>query len=273
LGQKAHDDAKTPKATLNDFGYQVSEVCTLKCVHCHEAVPYLSSKVRLPKETIVRDIKTLSEACQFLHRLDFVGGEPFAHAELAEIIREVTALPKIGYIALFTNGTSIPSDKLCEALRNDRIIVTVSDYRQDNNLTEAQAAKIDLTIERLKAHNVNYIVIPDRYWFDMNGFEKGDLSDEKLEKNFAQCFMAACHRVYDGTLYHCPYQAAGVKLGKFEKRDCVEIHKHTPEALVEELNKFDRAKMTEACRYCNLPKGPKEVIAGKQLDRRPARES
>jgi hypothetical protein len=61
------------------------------------------------------------------------------------------------------------------------------------------------------------------------------------------------------------YQSSGIKLGKLEKRDIVEIHSFSTEELIKELNRFDRASFIDACRYCNIPKGIKEVIAGKQL--------
>ena len=261
----------TKGSTFNDVGYLLGEVCTLNCEHCHEAVPYLNSTTRLPKETVIGDINKLVDSCSFLHRLDLVGGEPFAHPDIVEIVAEVSRNSKIGYIGVFTSGTSLPSVELCRVLKNDRIIVTVSDYSHNNNLTEKQVDKIHRTVEMLKEHDVNFIVIPDRYWFDMNGYEKGDVPEEKLKENFSHCFMAACHRIYDGTLYHCPYQAAGIKLGKLEKRDCIDIHEHTPEQLVAELDKFDKATLIDACRYCNLPMGPTEVIAGRQIERRVVR--
>jgi hypothetical protein len=76
----------TGGSTLNDLGYMVGEVCTLKCEYCNEGLPYLTSRNRLPRETIIRDIRAISQACSFLHRLALVGGEPFTHPELAEII-------------------------------------------------------------------------------------------------------------------------------------------------------------------------------------------
>jgi len=100
---------------------------------------------------------------------------------------------------------------------------------------------------------------------DISGFEKHHTPDAELAANFSHCFLAACHRMYDGTLYHCAYQCNGVKLGKFAKSDVVDIHTMTTEKLITELNDFDRTPFINACRYCNIPKGAKEVIAGKQV--------
>src|SRR5574337_372938 len=67
-------------------------------------------------------------------------------------IKEMRKLPGIGYIAVFTNGTIMPSDELCAALASERIIVTNSDYSQ--SLNDAQKQKIKDTIEKLKRHGV-----------------------------------------------------------------------------------------------------------------------
>lgn len=255
-------------STFNDVGYMLGEVCTLKCEHCHEGVPYLGSNERLPKETVLRDIRKLTSASRFIHRLDLVGGEPFSHPQITDIVQELVTVPKIGYIGVFTSGTSVPKPELCEALRHERIIVTVSDYSHDNNLTDKQMDKIHRTVEMLQAHDVNFVVYPDRYWVDINGYDKGDVPEERLEEHFSNCFLAACHRIYDGTLYHCPYQAGGIKMDKFAKRDVVDIHEHSTIELVAELDKFENTKVIDACRYCNLPKGPTEVTAGRQLERK-----
>jgi len=268
LAQQATSSDIAVGSRLNDVGYLLGEVCTLKCEHCLESVPYLYSPTRLPKSTVMRDIQKLANSCKFLHRLDLVGGEPFAHPEFIDIVREVVTIPKIGYIGVFTNGTAVPSEELCEVLRHDRIIVTVSDYSDKNNLSEKQTAAIRRTIEKLAAHDVNFVVYSDRYWVDINGYSKNDVPEQKLRDNFAHCFLAACHRMYDGTLYHCPYQASGIKLGKFEKRDCIDIHQLTSEQLAVALDDFEHAAFIDACRYCNLPKGACEVPAGRQLKHR-----
>lgn len=268
LAQQANSSDITVGSSLNDVGYLLGEVCTLKCEHCLESVPYLYNTTRLPKSTVICDIRKLVDSCKFLHRLDLVGGEPFTHPELADIIREIVTIPKIGYIGVFTNGTAVPSDDLCEVLRHDRIIVTVSDYSDENNLTEKQTVTIHRTTEMLNAHDVNVVVYSDRYWVDINGYSKNQISDQILKDNFAHCFLAACHRMYDGTLYHCPYQASGIKLGKLEKRDCIDIQQLTSEQLTIALDEFDRAAFIDACRYCNVPKGACEVPAGRQLKRR-----
>ena len=252
-------------SSFNEFGYLVSEVCSLECKHCLEAVPYLPNKEILPKEVILKDIRKMVNACRFLHRLDLVGGEPFLHPEFTLLVGEILKIERIGYIGIFTNGTVVPDDILCRTLKNPRIIVTVANYGE--TLPEKFREKIFLTLEKLREHDVQYFHYSDRYWFDINAFELNNATNNQLAANYANCFLAACRRMYDGRLFHCPYQCNGDKLRKFNGsgKDCLDIHNFTDEELVIELDKFEKVPFINACRYCSIPTGAAEVTAGEQL--------
>jgi hypothetical protein len=252
-------------STFNEFGYLLSEVCTLQCKHCLEAVPYLPGKEILPRVTVLQDIRKMAEACRFIHRLDLVGGEPFLYPDFHELVADIRAMERIGYIGVFTNGTVVPDDALCRALSSERIIVTVANYGE--TLSEKLRAGIELTLERLREHGIQYFHYSDRYWFDINSFTPNNLPDQQLAANYANCFLAACRRMYDGRLYHCPYQCNGVKLGKFESGvvDYLDIRPLSIEKLARELDRFDQAAFIDACRYCSIPTGAAEVTAGEQL--------
>jgi hypothetical protein len=251
------------RASLNSVGYQLGAVRTIQCEHCLEAVPLLDSSKRLSRETIVKDLRKLLSSCKFLHRLDIVGGEPFSHPEITESIQNILTIPKIGYVAVFTNGTRLPRAELCDVLRSDRVYVSVSDYGE---CLPAKVRKtIAVTLGIFNNQGLKILSYPDRYWVDISGFEKYHTPDAEHVVNFSHCFLAACHRMYEGTLHHCAYQCNGVKPGKFAKKDAVDIHTKTTKELITELNDFDRTPFIKACRYCNIPKGVKAVITGKQI--------
>lgn len=256
-------DIKTDGSTFNSVGYLISEWCNLKCAQCCEAVPYLNSKEMVSINEIVADLKKLTASIKFLHRLDIVGGEPFAHRNITAIIQEIKKLPGIGYIAVFTNGTIMPSDELCAALVSERIIVTTSDYSR--SLDDAKKEKIKNTIEKLKRHGVQVVHIADRYWFDLIRFKRNVVNDQELERNYRDCFLESCRRLYKGTLFHCAVQANGVKLGRIPKTNVVELHTADAEEIRRQLDAFECERFIESCRYCALPVGAKEVQAAMQL--------
>ena len=254
---------KSEGAALNSVGYLVSEWCNLRCAQCCEAVPYLDSKDRVTTADVVADLTRLTASIKFLHRLDLVGGEPFAHKEITDIVRAVRALPGIGYIAVFTNGTIMPSDELCEALVSERIIVTNSDYSQ--SLDDNKRAKIVATVAKLRRFGVKVVQIADRYWFDLINFTPNGVDEARLASVYSECFLECCRRLHRGTLYHCTVQANGIKLGALEKANVVEIHDADPAVIAEQLSAFENERFIEACRNCALPAGAREVVAAQQL--------
>lgn len=254
---------KSEGASFNSVGYLVGEWCNLKCAQCCEAVPYLDSKQMVSVEEIVSDLRKLTASIRFLHRLDIVGGEPFAHKEIVGIIEEVKKLPGIGYIAVFTNGTIMPSDELCDALISERIIVTNSDYSQ--SLDDGKRAKIARTVKKLRSRGVKVIQITDRYWFDLINFKPNGANDRILQKNYADCFLESCRRLYRGTLYHCAFQANGIKLGLIPRVNVVDLGQGSAEEVSERLENFEHEKFIDSCHYCALPIGAKETVAALQL--------
>ncbi len=254
---------KPEGAELNSVGYLVSEWCNLRCAQCCEAVPYLDSKDMVTTADVVADLTRLTASIKFLHRLDIVGGEPFAHKEITDIVHAVRALPGIGYIAVFTNGTIMPSDELCKALVSERIIVTNSDYSQ--SLDDNKRAKIVATVEKLRRFGVKVVQIADRYWFDLINFTPNGVPEDRLASVYSECFLECCRRLHRGTLYHCTVQANGIKLGALEKANVVEIHDAAPAVIAEQLSAFEHERFIEACRSCALPAGAREVVAAQQL--------
>lgn len=265
MAQREVPFASATGASFNEFGYLLSEVCTLKCEHCLEAVPYLPAKEILPAEVVLRDLRKMVAACRFIHRLDLVGGEPFIHPQLTELLHEIRKIERIGYIGVFTNGTVVPSDALCAELRSERIIVTVADYGA--SLAPTLRSKIATTLEKLQHLGIQHFHYSDRYWFDINAFEPRQLDEKTLTRNYTNCFLAACRRMYNGVLYHCPYQCNGVKLNKVpdHPEDSIHIHDLSNSELAAALERFEGRKFIEACRYCSIPAGADEVTAGKQL--------
>ena len=52
-------------ASFTWFGYIVGQACTLNCVHCCEAVPFLKNHRFVPKEVILSDVQKVVTAADF----------------------------------------------------------------------------------------------------------------------------------------------------------------------------------------------------------------
>ncbi len=265
INQFKSDDGKTTDK-IRMIGYILGNICSLKCKNCCECIPYFEADKRafVPADEIIRDIQHLSSACDFLTILEFVGGEPFMHPELKDVLQRVLAMKKVGIIHVFTNGTVVPGDDLCEVMRNERIMIYISNYQ--SALEGERKERRNKTIEKLGAHGVTYKVGRKEDWLDYRSFDQRNYSEDELERNFADCFLNECNRLYKGTLYTCPHQYAGVNLGKLKPVDgTVRIYEYDPDQLSEELERFRSIKTLDACRYCKLPYNAEKAVSGEQV--------
>lgn len=262
------EDRRNLKNKYNKFfGYICGKVCTLRCENCCELVPYYHEKSQVCADILLRDCKRLAAASQFNLFIELVGGEPFLHLELPEILEELLKIPNVGYIKVFTNGTVIPSDKLIGVLKNKRLVVVISNYM--DTITGKLADNLKATRKRLEDENIPYIFSFAQTWLDFpTKFEYVGKKEGRLEKDFEDCYLAECKRLYNGLLFRCPHHYAGVQMGKLDglKEEFLDIWSYdSVSELSEGLYEFLSVPYLEACKYCTLPYYAEEVPAAKQL--------
>lgn len=246
-------------------GYALGNICTLQCKNCCESVPYMPKESRrlVPWEEAMKDIRKMSRACRFLTLLEFIGGEPFLHPDFWRILKEVKQIRNIGIIHVFTNGTVVPDEKLCNELSDERITVYLSNYQA--TLPGKFLEKIRQTQQKLDGHGVQYFFGKKQNWMDFSQYEQVN-TDAELKQAFADCFLHNCNRLQEGTLYVCAHQYAGIKLGKLgECGETVKIHNYTDEELGMRLEEMKRWEAIDACKYCTMPYKAKTVLSGEQL--------
>lgn len=248
------------------IGYILGQYCTLRCRFCFEGVPRIPKPVFTAAETVLLDVQKFARGCHFLKYVELIGGEPFMHPEFKKILRGLLELENIGYIQIFTNATVVPDEELIEILKSPRIIVQVSDYYEfvDDN----RKKKIDTAKEIIVREGIQHKFIANSSWMDMNCFEKLDKSPEAVQECLRSCALANCHRLFQGILYKCPHQYAGVQQGKLKllEGEYVEIHRFSDEQLAKELAALKKIEYLDACEHCSIIDGPVEVPPGEQMD-------
>lgn len=265
VGKYSGSGAIKKSSKFDWFGYIVSQKCTLRCEHCCEHVPYLNGKGFTSVEEILRDVETIAKSSEFIKFVELIGGEPLLHPKIEALLSGLLAIDNIGYIKSFTNGTIIPSDSLCEIMRNPRFMLQVSNY--EYSTTGKLLDNILKTREKLDRMGIRYIHTRDFEWLDFTNFNHHDASVEYLEDAFEKCFLKNCHRVYKGVLYRCPHQYAGHQTGAIEVPEGELVHIHAPgdEMLGTVLENFENLTYIDACSKCELAFSPKPVPAGLQL--------
>ena len=210
---------------LKMIGYVLGQVCTLNCAQCCESIPYFPKEMRkqVPTESVINDIQKVTSGIEFLTILEFVGGEPFLHKGLAEIMRTVLTIDNVGLINVFTNGTVLPTDELCKVLNHKKVTVYVSNYT--SSLSDSHKEKVEATEKKLTYFGVNYLFGDAKRWFDFHGYDLVCDDETLLPDRYTNCFIRTCNRLHNGVLYHCAHHYAGDVLGVIPKgRDVVRIH-------------------------------------------------
>lgn len=261
LRQRAKDESGViintggSKRTVT-IGYALGNICSLNCKFCFESVPLYTTdkKYFVETDSVIKDIQRVAQASEYITFVEFIGGEPFLHKGLPEIVKFCLRVSNIAYVHVFTNGTIRPSNALLEALKNERASVYISNYT--GFLTLEQEKKVQETKRILKDNGILHMHGGEKKWFDMSNYDYHDESIEALEKRYADCQTHNCNRLHNGVLYVCPHHFAGVNLGKFQESNTIHIHELDDVALVDALDQFKEMKSADACKYCDMPDAP-----------------
>lgn len=248
-------------------GYILGQVCTLKCECCCEGIPFVKNAGFVKAADVISDLEKLVEACEYLERLEFIGGEPLLHPELARILKAALTMKKVGYLYVFTNGSVVPDDELCLVLKNPRLVVHISNY--NDQWPENLPNNIAAVKEKFAQHGIKYIFLENSSWLDISRFDANGLDAAALEREFAKCFINHCHRLHNGILYRCPHQFAGIQLEELKpvQGQYIDLATVAPEELAEALDDFENLKFLDSCGHCSMPVGPRQVPVGKQVAR------
>jgi len=251
---------------LSLVAYGLGTICTLKCEHCAEGIPYVPIEKRafVPIDIVKKDITRLADACDYIVRLDFCGGEPLTHPHIDEIINCSLEIKNIGSFYVITNGTVVPSNEICVALRNPRIKVIISDYT--GQLSARYERNIVKTIEKLTEAGVAVEQRRNLVWSDMNSFESRGLSMKQMENAYESCLLVNSRRLHNGILYPCLHYFAGVQTGKImcDPNECLHIHDVHTDKLSEAIQKYLHKTFVSACDCCMAPFDALEVPAAQQ---------
>lgn len=178
----------------------VTNRCTLKCEHCSAWMQYFQNPMNTDLKTILETYNLLLSQIDWTDELVIMGGEPFLHLELSEIIKGVAENPitqtKVGHLVLITNGTIVPKQEVLETIKKYNVNVWISNYKE-------QSVNLDKLVPELDKNSIDYIVMDIKWWSNVMRLITGD--EEKENKsllNRKRC-ITRCRTVKDGRFYLC----------------------------------------------------------------------
>jgi hypothetical protein len=200
------------------FGILITLNCSLKCKRCSVLVPYLKKKYDPPIELLRDSLDAYFKIVNKTGTIDISGGETFlcgtkSNFRLGEILEYLTATYSGRYdrIRIFTNGTTVPSDELCEVFKKisdvKPLLIVIDDYG-------VNSTKIDEIAEKLK----HYDITPDIRdysskslhcdgWVDLKPSKEKLRSKEQTKIQYSKCawprLLGGNQIIFDGAIFLC----------------------------------------------------------------------
>lgn len=239
----------------------ITDYCTLRCKECAAAIPYLKDRVCSDTEMVIKDIEKLLSNVDEMICIEFIGGEPLLHPELDKLIHYACKNDKIRMVELTTNATILPDKKLVDELKDDKVIIQISNYKNE-------VQKIDEFKELCSLNEIKLKILDMEKWYSYGNPIKKNRSRSELKYSYYYCNDSSmCRTVYDGKLFVCGRAAALYAMGK-QIDDSSYLDIRNIELTGETIKKFFMEKQwANACDFCDASRDFLKVVAvAEQVD-------
>ena len=251
----------TRKQTPMNFVYMTNSQCTLRCKECHTYIPYFSQDMQymVDFETFKIEIDKLLKSLDIIPSFRFQGGETLLVKDLAKMVEYACSKKQIQHIQIIANGTVVPSAELIEAMKNPKVLLSLSDYSCNEELRNR--LKYDEIIKLCEAKGVNvkhWLTKAGDLWVGRNYIKDNDKIDKELAiKNLAVCHCSNSPKVimfYRGKLYICPpavYLANANPNFNIPEDEVIDVVNTPSKQLTQKINKLFSKEYYTLCGRCN----------------------
>ncbi len=230
----------------------VTEKCTLACSHCNMFMPHFTSPNHRSIDIIKSDIDSFFNIVDYVSVFHLVGGEPFLHPQIEDIIKHVLSnyIDKIDKFIITTNATILPKESTLELLRTNDVILSVSDYTDELEHIQVKVKKV---LDSYKSNDINHYVRTEIEWYDFGDLRiSNGMTPNQLIEHFDRC-TAPFRGLNDGKFYYCHLNTSAVRTNLFplNDNDYLKIDNVSKEELLKfDLGYTDLGYIT-FCQNCN----------------------
>lgn len=206
------------KVVLSEVHIAVTTACTLNCKYCNMYMPFHKNHIlTLKPEEVKEQIQLLFTYVDRVSNLILIGGETLLYQELDQVIRYICECyrQRVGNIEIVTNGTVLPKAPLLEVLKENQVLVSMSNYQLNAKYQE----KFEQVKQLFAQNGVKSYSNADLQWKDFAfPYRKLNLSDAQAYEN-----MNLCNPVFrgfnDSKLYFCHLVWSANKAGIYQEQD------------------------------------------------------
>lgn len=232
--------------------FVINQKCTLKCLHCGQYINHYSPEERInfSIERIKRDIDRISEAVDVIGYVSIIGGEPFLHPALNDIIDHLLTKANFGVIGVTTNGIcKIDAGHLAK-LNNDRIRLIFSDYTAA--LSDKHRRLFSKNIRQVSESGISFTV-GQPLWSTPASLRNLNLSEATRVSMKSGCnSTVSCKTVQNGVYYPCS-TTAGIgshQLADYPDDWVIIDETQSSEELRKKILYVDERHFYESCNHC-----------------------
>lgn len=234
----------------------ITSKCNLKCKSCNMFMPYYDSPRHKSFEEIKDDIDAYFKWVDNLQLLNILGGEPFLHPNIVEIIEYIGDRyykKYIEHIEFFSNGTIKLSEEILSACKKYDIGIQVSDY---SNKLEYLKEKVEEFIQTLSQNNIQVRRNISDKWLDF-GYpnERNNLRHEEEMIGFFDKCRAPFRGLNNKKIYYCHLSSSAIQCNLFTENsnDYFDLSQYD-ESKKRELTEFDLGYNNNGyisfCKHC-----------------------
>lgn len=230
----------------------VTERCTLACSYCNMFMPHYEAPIHRELDIIKSDVDSYFKIVDYVSVFHLVGGEPFLYPNIEDIIEYILKnyIHKIDKLIITTNGTILPKQSTLDLLKENDVILSVSDYT--DKLPHIQK-KVLRVLDTYKSQNINHYVRNEIEWYDFGDLRiKKNLTTDELIKHFDSC-TAPFRGLNDGKFYYCHLNTSAVRTNLFplNNNDYVSINDVSKEDLIKFDLGYTNLGYVTFCDNCN----------------------
>ena len=240
----------------------INQRCSLKCKYCTSYMNEydVQERVDFPLQQICNDINTFFGAVDMVGTITVMGGEPFMHKDISQIIQCLCKWDNFGLISIATSGTWPIQPEQLEGLHDKRVNISFSNYTE--SITENQKEMYYRNIETVKQSGVYYTAgefSPE--WIIPTSLTNKYFSDEEITSKKSRCIH--WHQIKNGKVHPCDFANSIYSLHIADyTSDYVDLNRNTTrEELREELKCYIDRPFYESCRHHGYLKGEKRLTA------------
>lgn len=228
----------------------LTERCTLRCKECDNLMRHFKTPAHLNADLILDSLQKIINTVDILPFCELIGGEPFLADSLKQVLEFLLREEKVLRIEITTNGTILPKQEDLSILRNNKVVVRLSDY---SNIIDQNRF-----IDYMKEFGIRFELIQGGKWIANGSVGNRGRNVGKLMQQYDKCYSAkVCKTLWENRLYACARAASLAALGYTDQERSLKID--LTEDLREDLWQFLCNPLIDACNYCDIESGMEKM--------------